>query len=355
MVGCRSCEATLTAADRFCPACGAPNVGARFHPRFGPAPVEPPGAPTRPTEPPAGVPYCPRCWGMVKLASPFCGGCGMSLDETRAQAELARFGGVWMTPGPGESKPYRSIDRLTGLVRVLCGGVAVTALAVTIASAVAMAQSRAMFSSLRIDDDELASLAGRLQLVMICLMGLLALAFVRWTAVAYRNLEPLGVRGMRIDPRWATVVWLVPFGNFVWPKELIDDLYRGSDPSAPVLSGSWRLRTVPARFHLWWMAIIGGGVLLLAAQWVLPAPPNSGEVDYVGLSLAVGAHVLIVAGAILTGMLVQDVTDRQMERIERLGRAGRRAPRPTRQEAEVDTDAAPALIHVDSGSVWGRY
>lgn len=355
MVGCRSCEARLTAADRFCPACGAPNIGARFHPRFGPVPTEPPGAPVRPTDPPDGVPYCPRCWGVVKLANPFCGGCGMSLDEVRARAEMARFGGVWMTPGPGEASPYRSIERSSSVIRLLCGAVALSALAVAIASGVAMGQSRAMFSSLRVDEAELATLSGRLQLLMLALMAALALMFIRWTTVAYRNLVPLGVRGMRIAPRFSTLVWFVPFGNLVWPKEMIDDLYRGSDPSAPVLSGGWRLRTVPARFHLWWMAVLGGGVLLLGAQWVLPAPPAGDEIDGVGLSLAIAAHTLIAAAALLTALLVGDVLNRQLARIERLGRAGRHARAAVPADEEISADGLPALVHVDSASVWGRY
>jgi hypothetical protein len=292
---------------------------------------------------------------MVKLANPFCGGCGMSLDEARAQAELAKFGGVWMTPGPGEARPYRPIERSSAVIRLLCGAVAVSALAVAIASGVAMGQSRTMFNSLRIDESELATLSGRLQLLMLGLMAALAIVFIRWTTVAYRNLVPLGVRGMRINPRLSTLVWFVPFGNFVWPKEMIDDLYRGSDPTAPVLSGAWRLRTVPARFHLWWMAVIGGGVLLMGAQWVLPAPPAGDEIDVVGLTLAIAAHTLIAAAALLTALLVSDVTDRQLARIERLGRAGRRARAAVPVDEPVGNDGVPALVHVDSASVWGRY
>lgn len=363
MVGCNGCHATITAADRFCPACGLPNRQARFHPKFGPAPEEPPGPPPRPGAPPSDVPYCPRCWAEVRLSHPFCGSCGMPLDDVRARAELARFGGVWLTPGPDGRPPYRSLRLLTAEVRALASATVVVALLVATSSMLGLIQHRDRFSSFRVDQTDVATFTGRLQWLMAALIVASALAFIVWATRAYRNLPLLAVKGLRIPTRWAWTVWFVPFGNLIWGKELVDDLYRASDPSAPVLSPGWRLRMVPMRVHLWWISVMASGVLLLTAHWMSPSPAGGAEVGGAAQGLIAAAHFSIATAAALTALLVTEVATRQRRRVAHLGVAGPASrsgelaspATPRRSDPEPRVEQVPLLVHADSGSVAGRY
>lgn len=286
----------------------------------------------------------------------------MQLDDMWARAELDRFGGVWLTPGPHGRPAYRSLRSLTGALRALTGAAVVVALLIAASSLLGLIEHRHRFASFRLDRTDAASFSGRLQWLMVALIAMSALTFVVWATRAYRNLPLLAVKGLRIPTRWAWTVWVVPFGNLIWVKELVDDVYRASDPSAPVLSPAWRLYTVPLRVHLWWISVMASGVLLLAVHWMLPAPAPGSAMSGAELGLVAAAHLCVAAAALLTALLVTEVATRQRRRIARLGVAGpgqvtRHPDLGTRpQPAPAPTfEQVPALVHVDSGSVFGRY
>jgi hypothetical protein len=191
---------------------------------------------------------------------------------------------------------------------------------------------------------------------------LAALLFIWWVTRAYRNLPRIGVRGLRFSTVLAAVVWFIPFVNLVLPKEVVDDLWRASDPDVAPLSSGWRLRTVPFWVHLWWISLLASGLLIIVSQWVLPAPDAvTTSSSQVGLVLAGLAHGAAALGAILGVVLVGEVGSRQAGRVERLGfirpferldaslvNEDERAP-----AAEVDVDSS--LRRVDDATVWGRY
>ena len=74
-----------------------------------------------------------------------------------------------------------------------------------------------------------------------------AFAFlIAWTSRLYRNLRPLGVRRLRFTEGWAIGGWFVPFVNLVRPKQILNDIWRGSDPARGD-GDDWWGRPVPAR------------------------------------------------------------------------------------------------------------
>jgi hypothetical protein len=360
MVRCNSCEAALAITDRFCPACGTPNTGGKLHPKFGPRPEEPPGPPERPDSPPVGKPYCPRCWSVVDLADPFCMVCGMSLDEVREEAELAGYLDQWLAAGGRRGyRPLAVRRRVVTAILAVIGGVAS---AIAVASLASAGTSTPLLEPSRFDGADLSQWEGRAQLTMVVCATFGALAFVWWAARAYRNLPALGVRGLRFGARWATAMWFVPFVNLVLPKEVVDDLWRASDPDVAPLSTSWRLRTIPFRVHLWWISVLGAGLLIVVAQWVLPPPEaTAGTASRVGLALVGLAHLAAAAGALLGTLLVHEVGNRQARRFQRLGllRPFDRLDASLKEDdaaEEVDPgELLPRLAHADTSTVWGRY
>lgn len=362
MARCNSCSAVLAATDRFCPACGTPNAAGKLHPRFGPVPVEPAGPPKRPSAPPADKPFCPRCWAVVKLLDPYCGRCGMDLEGVREEAALAGYLGVWTTPGPTSTRGYQPLRSLTLALRASLAVVVLLSLAVACAAAMSLARYGEIFSAFRLEPGAVTRWESILQITMVTSIVASALFFLIWVIRSYRNLPALGVSSLRLSTRRATAVWFIPFVNLVLSKEVVDDLWRASDPEVPPLSPAWRLQTVPYRVHLWWVAMLTSGVLLVATQWALP---DLGTADAVssraGLVLTLLAHVAAGASALLTLFVVKEIADRQQLRVERIG-VVRGAKRPARVDAtdlrdDPAPDADPPLVRTNTPAepVWGRY
>lgn len=87
-----------------------------------------------------------------------------------------------------------------------------------------------------------------------------AAVFIAWFFRAYKNLRRLGVENMRYRTGWAIGAWLIPIFNWFRPKQIANDVWRGSERGVDVAT-QWRRVTVPNFVHWWW------GLFL--AQWFL--------------------------------------------------------------------------------------
>jgi serine/threonine protein kinase len=131
--------------------------------------------------------------------------------------------------------------------------------------------------------------------------------FLVWLRRVYSNLPTLGAKELRFRPGWAMAVWFVPLLNLVRPKQLLNDVWRASDPDLPVEAGRlWRGRRVPALLGCWWWT-------LLAAVFALGAATQSGSAE-----AAAGADLLIVVSGLLALRMVRRTTARQQARVTRL-------------------------------------
>jgi len=336
---CESCQAILDVTDRFCPACGTPNVAGKLFPRFGPALREPPGVAPRPELAP-GAFGCPRCGWPVEGPDPFCVACGMSLDGVHEAQARAGFIGVWTTHGPGGLTPYRSLRVLGVTLRLVLVVLMGLSAVLTVEVVSSLADTGRATSLVRFDLIDAHDWSGRAQIALLSAMALAAILFVWWMARGYRNLAALGVRRLRFGPRWAIWSWRVPFVNLVVPKEAVDDLWRASDPTVPVYSPRWRALAVPFRVHLWWMATLGAAVLLLAAEWALPGLGNGdASAARAGLGLAAAAFPALLVASVLEWMLVADVGTRQARRFAALGPV--RPESIGHHDAGADADSGP--------------
>ena len=76
--------------------------------------------------------------------------------------------------------------------------------------------------------------------------------FIAWFRQAYRNIEALGAASLRHSHGWAIGSWFVPFLNLVRPKQIANDVWRGSDPDVPLERQAYwrdRLGVACASYH----------------------------------------------------------------------------------------------------------
>ena len=146
--------------------------------------------------------------------------------------------------------------------------------------------------------------------------------FIRWFHAAYSNLLALGQTDLRFKLGWAIGAWFVPFLNLWRPKQIADDIWRGSDPDAPLLhEAGWKSAPVPGLLGFWWGAWI---LSVFVGNFATRAwfDTDTAEeirradiVDIVGLTLDLAAAILAI-------VVIRRLTARQAERAQRLELAG---------------------------------
>ena len=156
---------------------------------------------------------------------------------------------------------------------------------------------------------------------LVVLVGT-AIAFLRWFHRAYVNIGRLGASDLRASTGWSVGSWFVPIMNLVRPKQLMDDIWRASDPARPAAdSESWKSAPVSGLIHLWWAAFLFGGLVSnIAARKIMAAETlaerrGAGQADML-------SEYLLIPGAILAILVVRAVTSRQEVRAAVLGATG---------------------------------
>jgi hypothetical protein len=218
-----------------------------------------------------------------------------------------------------ERQPYRPLRRLATIVTVLLA----VSVAIDIAG-VASAASYVSFFQRAVDgaavtvseaqdlDRQEAAIAGW-QVLVLLVTGLF---FIGWFRAAYRNLSTLGVRNLRFKPGWAVWSWMVPFLNTVRPKEIANDIWRGSDPTLPEdLEGPAPGNPVAPVINAWWVLFMVSGVL---AQLVARTAPHTASGLLNNARLLLVARGMSAVAGIAAIVVVHAITSRQSERQRRL-------------------------------------
>jgi hypothetical protein len=137
-----------------------------------------------------------------------------------------------------------------------------------------------------------------------------AVVFIRWFHRAYANLPAVGIKGLRHGTCWAMGAWFVPIISLFWPKQMADEIWRGSDPSLEPNQGrSSGQGKVPVLVGMWWLAFITS-TLLVGAGWEL----WGGAETYADIKLAAVVEVTGNALGVLSGALAYAVVDRTSDR-----------------------------------------
>ena len=97
--------------------------------------------------------------------------------------------------------------------------------------------------------------ANALPAAMILLSGLVGLAtfvlLIIWLYRAAKNNEALGRQNPRLGPGWAIGGWFIPIAWWVIPFIILDDVWRGSDPSIARGDPNWRRSSTMGAIWAW--------------------------------------------------------------------------------------------------------
>lgn len=152
-------------------------------------------------------------------------------------------------------------------------------------------------------------------IVQFAAFVLAAIFFIRWFAAAYRQLPRLGAGARRFTPGWAIGAWFVPFLNLWRPKQIANDIWRGSDPTAPPgdQGTAWQERPVAPLVHWWWGLFLLSNVV---SNLVVRAYRGADTLEEIRTASAVGvvSDALDLVALPLAVPVVRRLAGRQRER-----------------------------------------
>ncbi len=152
-----------------------------------------------------------------------------------------------------------------------------------------------------------------LALVEVALVIVAAVFFIRWFHRAYKNLDALGGE-RKYGTGWAIGYWFVPIVSLVRPKQMADEIWRGSEPSPDAAPASASV------ISAWWGFWIGAGALGIVASnrdGAVRTLDDLAASDY----LAIAVSTLTIVAAFLAMRVVSQITERQERRARALGNA----------------------------------
>jgi hypothetical protein len=153
-----------------------------------------------------------------------------------------------------------------------------------------------------------------------------------WFRRAYLNLPALGARRLRYRRWWAVGAWLLPVFSLFRPKQLLNDIWRASDPDPPPDQGdAWRGRPVAELLGWWWLAFLAS---VLVRSITTEAVHSAADLMLLGLlpeqldrfqasaGMQIAADLLTVVCGLLALRVVRRTTTRQHDRAARLAATG---------------------------------
>jgi eukaryotic-like serine/threonine-protein kinase len=156
------------------------------------------------------------------------------------------------------------------------------------------------------DASRLLALADLILLIALLFCSVL---WIVWFHRAYKNLESFGL-GLRFGTGWAIGGWFVPILSLWRPKQIANDIWRGSSSQAADDYTRWEEQQVSPLVHWWWALFILSGIVgRLSAE----AGGNLAQERSMAVLTAVSDVVLIVT-AVLALAVVQRVTRMQAEK-----------------------------------------
>jgi len=201
------------------------------------------------------------------------------------------------------------------------------------------------FAAAQAADDRTSMVSGLWLLVFIPT----AIAFIAWFYRAYVNIERMGARDLRTTAGWSIGAWFVPFLNWVRPKQIMNDIWRASDPALPAgeLRG-WQNAAVAGLLHWWWAAFLGATIISnISGRMILNADTLDERVSAgeVGMYADAGLIVAAVLAVFVVLLFLRD----QERRAAGLGGGGTIAV--TALHPHYGALAHPAPGHGPAGSI----
>ncbi|HST61240.1 MAG TPA: DUF4328 domain-containing protein [Longimicrobium sp.] len=183
-----------------------------------------------------------------------------------------------------------------------------------------------------VGDDQITAIDGATGIIsLIALVALVfaAVTFIRWLMQARRNVEVLGARGLVHSREWAVWGWFVPFLNLFRPYQVVDEVWRGSDPQ-PGRPFATMSAATPSLLGLWWGVWILNGVLGQAVFRMQMALDESSDLSAFILveRVSLVSGVVSVGAALLAMRVVRGIDARQRDRALRMAAEAQAAREP---------------------------
>jgi hypothetical protein len=204
---------------------------------------------------------CAQCGAVMPPAALVCPGCGHQHPPPYAVAPAAF--------APATSGAYRSLSGLSTAVVILLG----VNLLNTLYSLALEWRGYGMMGQLangaHVDEGLRTSLGGLMEMagnLEIGLTVITAIVFLTWVYRAHKNLDSLRVGALEYSHGWAVGWFFVPIMNIVRPKQVLDEIWEGSEaPGNSMITG------------VWWACWILSGVLsrVAGAMATANAEPSS--------------------------------------------------------------------------------
>jgi hypothetical protein len=140
----------------------------------------------------------------------------------------------------------------------------------------------------------------------------------------YCNVATYSTYPLRFSPGWAAGAWFVPFLNLVRPKQIVDDVWRGTEREQP----AWWAPTRPAvsgLLHIWWAVLVLALVTSRAGRTGDPA--DSDELRDLYWQFIAGSVTRVVALS-LTAVVAFRLLQR--DRLRHAQASGAESRRPSR-------------------------
>ena len=220
--------------------------------------------------------------------------------------------GALPQPPWAPERPY-AIGGLTTAVTVLLAAGAVASAAAIVSGFFDLALIDRLLDGERVSQDEID--ANDAHIVATGLVGgVLQLAtvvvFLIWFYRAYANVRRLGVRNLRYRTGWSIGAWFVPILNFFRPKQIANDVWRGSDPRMPAPAPpAWHQNPVPALLHWWWAGWLTSSVLYAVASGLYDDFDLEGQRS--GATVYIVSDGLSIMSALILIVIVRRVRERQ--------------------------------------------
>ena len=229
-------------------------------------------------------------------------------------------------PAPGEApdSSWPNYRTIAPLWRVVAGfllgiaGLSVIAVLSDLAQLDLLARIRdGVFVSVEEADanDLRQGIIGITQAVVAITTGVL---FIIWLHRAYSNVRTLGAENLRFRRGWAIWSWITPIWGLFRPKQLVNDVWRGSDADPPRERSEWSRSPVPGWWGVWWAAFIVSNVVVQVAVRVALGGETLSEF-MLATRLYVITDSIDVVGAALGALVVWTTSERQLARAESLG------------------------------------
>jgi hypothetical protein len=235
-----------------------------------------------------------------------------------------------LQPAWAPGVPYRNSGIARAVVVVLCIGIATDLLSIVSGAFEINLYNRLIdgedVTESEIDaDDARVVIASILQFTIYTVSAVL---FLIWFYRAYANVRALGVPKLRYGVGWSIGAWFVPILNLWRPKQIANDVWRGSDPDLPAPApDDWTERPVPGLLGWWWAAWLLNPVLYAVANIYYGEADL--ELQRTGAVIYMMSDVFSVLAAALLIVIVRRATERQEERAARLRGVGPAVPAGT--------------------------